>query len=174
MAEEKKEGWLNWLAVTTIIFSACATLATFKGGGLSTRAILAQSSASDTWAYYQAKSIKEHSFELQRESLQLQSIGTKGEQAEAYKAKIADYDKEIARYQDEKKKIEAEAKAFEAIRNDAQKTGGNFGLAIPFLQVAIMLSALSALMKKQFIWAVGAVLGLVGLVYFANGFLLFF
>ena len=32
MAEEKKEQWLNYLALTTVIFAVCATLATFKGG----------------------------------------------------------------------------------------------------------------------------------------------
>ena len=52
MAEEKKEGWLNLLALTTVILAVCATLATFKGGGHSTKAVLSQSQASDQWAYY--------------------------------------------------------------------------------------------------------------------------
>ena len=30
MAEEKKEQWLNYLALTTVIFAVCATLATLK------------------------------------------------------------------------------------------------------------------------------------------------
>ncbi len=29
MAEEKKEGWLNYLALTTVILAVCATLSTF-------------------------------------------------------------------------------------------------------------------------------------------------
>ena len=28
MAEEKKEKWLNYLALTTVIFAVCATLST--------------------------------------------------------------------------------------------------------------------------------------------------
>lgn len=51
MAEEKKERWLNYLALTTVIFAVCATLSTFKGGGFSTRSVLAQSQASDQWAW---------------------------------------------------------------------------------------------------------------------------
>jgi len=43
MAEEKKEPWLNYLALTTVIFAVCATLSTFKGGGFSTRSVLNQS-----------------------------------------------------------------------------------------------------------------------------------
>jgi hypothetical protein len=58
MAEEKKEPWLNYLALTTVVFAVCATLSTFKGGGFSTRSVLNQSYAADQWAYYQAKSIK--------------------------------------------------------------------------------------------------------------------
>jgi Domain of unknown function (DUF4337) len=58
MAEEKKEPWLNYLALTTVILAVCATLSTFKGGGFSTRSVLSQTQASDQWAFYQAKSIK--------------------------------------------------------------------------------------------------------------------
>ena len=45
MADEKKEPWLNLLALTTVILAVCATLATFKGGGHSTRSVLRQSQA---------------------------------------------------------------------------------------------------------------------------------
>ncbi len=67
MAEEKKERWLSYLALTTVIFAVCATLSTFKGGGFSTKSVLAQTQASDQWAYYQSKSIKSYLYELQKE-----------------------------------------------------------------------------------------------------------
>ena len=41
MAEEPKEKWLNYLALTTVILAVCATLSTFKGGSYSTRSVLA-------------------------------------------------------------------------------------------------------------------------------------
>lgn len=47
VAEEKKEPWLNYLALMTVMLAVCATLAIFKGGGSSTRSVLAQSQASD-------------------------------------------------------------------------------------------------------------------------------
>ncbi len=65
MADDKKEPWLNLLALTTVILAVCATLATFKGGGYSTRTVLSQSLASDQWAYYQAKGIKFNLYELE-------------------------------------------------------------------------------------------------------------
>ena len=72
MAEEKKEPWLNYLALTTVILAVCVTLSTFKGGVYSTRSVLAQAQASDYWAYYQAKSIKGYLYEIQREKLELE------------------------------------------------------------------------------------------------------
>lgn len=56
MTEEKKEKWLNYLALTTVIFAVFATLATFNGGKFSTRAILNQNKASSKWSHYQSKS----------------------------------------------------------------------------------------------------------------------
>ncbi|MBI4843692.1 MAG: DUF4337 family protein, partial [Nitrospirae bacterium] len=72
MAEEKKESWLNYLALMTVLLAVCATLSTFKGGGFSTRSVLAQSQASDQWAYYQSKSIKSYMYEMQKEKLELE------------------------------------------------------------------------------------------------------
>ena len=71
MAEEKKETWLNYLALTTVIFAVCATLSTFKGGGYSTRSVMSQSQASDQWAFFQAKSIKAYMYQMQKENLEL-------------------------------------------------------------------------------------------------------
>ena len=65
MSDEKKEPWLNLLALTTVILAVCATLATFRGGGYSTRTVLSQSHASDQWAYYQAKGIKGNLYEVE-------------------------------------------------------------------------------------------------------------
>jgi hypothetical protein len=168
MAEEVKANWLNWLAITTIIFSASATLSTFKGGGFSTKSILAQANASDTWAYYQSKSIKQHTYQMQVDALELQLLTVQGSAADAYKNKIEDYKKEVQRYDSEKAKAKSDAEAFEKLRTDYQTKSGGFGMAVVYLQVAIMFSALAALLKKKYIWFIGMAVGSVGLVYFVD------
>jgi hypothetical protein len=178
MAEEKKEPWLNYLALTTVVLAVCATLATFKGGGFSTRSVMSQTQASDQWAFYQAKSIKGYIYEMQKDKLELElkMLGARAPQAavEEYGKKIEEYGKKVAKYEGEKAEIQKEAKKFEGIRNDAQKHGQAFGIAVIFLQIAILLSSIAALIRKKYIWVIGMVVGVAGVVCFANGFFLFF
>jgi hypothetical protein len=177
MAEEKKEKWLNYLALTTVIFAVCATLSTFKGGGFSTRSVLAQTQASDQWSYYQAKSIKGYIYETQKEKLELDLRSSGGRMAkplvQEYEQKVDSYAKKIKKYEEEKKQIEADARKFEAVKEDAQRHAQIFGMAVIFLQIAILLSSIAALLKKKIVWVLGLAVGVVGLVYFADGFLLF-
>jgi hypothetical protein len=178
MAEEQKENWLNYLALTTVILAVCATLSTFKGAGYSTRSVLSQTQAANQWSYYQSKSIKGYLYENQKESMELELKKDKTKLPKAllseYEQKIVAYDQKLKRYDEEKIAISKEAKKLESIRDEAQKHSQVFGLAVIFLQIAILLSSIAALLKKRYVWVLGMSTGIVGLVYFANGFLLFF
>ena len=177
MADEKKEPWLNYLALTTIIFAVAATLSTFKGGGYYTRSMLSQEQASNKWAYYQSKSIKSYIYETQKDQFELSILRltkTEAGAKEAYEKKIADYDKSIKRYEKEKGDIKKDAEKLEIQRDEAKKHSNEFGMAVIFLQISILLSSIAALIKRKYIWYLATATGAVGLLYFANGFLLFF
>ena len=177
MADEKKDPWLNYLALSTVILAVCATLSTFKGGGYSTRSVMSQAQASDQWAYFQSKSIKSYIYEMQKDKLDLEmkAAGTKfpSTVVEAYTKRLADYGQKISKYDAEKTEIQKEAKKFESIRNDAQRHSQIFGIAVIYLQIAILLSSIAALIKKKPVWFLGVGIGLIGIIYFANGFFLF-
>jgi Domain of unknown function (DUF4337) len=176
MAEEKKEPWLNYLALTTVIFAVCATLSTLKGGGFSTRSVMSQSEASNQWAYYQAKSIKGYVYELQKEKFEMDLKTNKGMShalATDYDKRIAAYKEKIDRYEREKQEIKKNAEDLEKRRDDAQTHSGAFGMAAMFLQIAILLSSIAALMKRKLLWLIGMGAGVFGLLYFFNGFFLF-
>ncbi|WP_018152758.1 DUF4337 domain-containing protein [Leeia oryzae] len=177
MSDDKKEPWLNFLALTTVIFAVCATLSTFKGGGYSTRSVISQAQASDQWAYYQAKSIRETLYKIQRQNLTLTRNDLASQHGAPdlsnYDAAIAEADKTMNRYKDEKDTIQKDAKALEAKRDDAQRHGQPFGLAVIFFQVAILLSSIAGLFKQKSLWYLALPVGGVGLVYFFNGFWLF-
>ncbi len=176
MAEDKKESWLNQMALATVILAVCATLSTFKGGSYSTLSVISQTMASDQWAFYQAKSTKQHLFELQVESYRLQAMALPaGNPARlAYETQISAYETEIERYKKEKKEIEAKARELEKQRDDARLHGRPFGTAVLFLQVAILLNSVAGLIKTRRIWWAAIPTGLVGLTFFVDGFVLVF
>ena len=175
--EDKKDPWLNWLALTTVIFAVCATLSTFKRGGYSTRSVISQAQASDQWAYYQAKSIKANLYQIQRERLQLEFDTLPADAAaskrSAYQAKLDEYSSKIKKYDSEKEQIQQAAHDLEAKRDDAQRHGQPMGVAVIFLQIAILLSSVAGLFKRRELWFCALPLGALGMVFFANDFWLF-
>ncbi len=174
MAEDKSP-WMNWMALTTVIMAVCATLATGKSGGFSTHAVLEQSQASDQWAYYQAKGVKENlnALEIERIHLRLDSEVLTVAEQRALTAYLQKIEARKNKYALQKKQISAKALALEAERDKAQNKGKPFGQATVILQIAIMLSSIAGLLKKKWLWGVGVLTGIVGAVMFLNGFLLF-
>lgn len=177
MAEDKKEPWLNYLALSTVIFAVCATLSTFKGGGYSTRSVLSQAQASDQWAFFQAKSIKENLYQLQIEKVKLEATldaNAPAAKVAAYKEAISGYEKKVDKYDKEKGEIQQKASDLEKQRDEAKKHGEPFGLAVILLQISILISSISALLKRKLLWYLALPVGLLGIVFFADGFLLFY
>ncbi len=175
-SEDKKEPWMNYLALTTVVFAVCATLATFKGGGYSTKSVISQAQASDQWAYYQAKAVKGYLYELEKEKLELEQAtqNLNPELNDRYTKAITHAQEHIDKYEKEKLDIQATAKGFEQERDLAQLHSHPLGIAVIFLQVAILICSIAGLFKRKILWQVAMPLGLLGIVYFFNGFFLFF
>jgi hypothetical protein len=174
---EKKETWLSYLALITVILALGSTLSTLRVGSFSSRSILKQTQASNQWSYYQSKSIKSYLYEIQKEELEL-DLDTMGQTAsrdvaEKLEKRMNSYSEKIKRYDDEKKEIMNEAKKLETERDVATRHSQAFGLAVILLQLAILLSSIAALMKKKSVWALGLMLGALGAVAFVNGYWLF-
>ncbi len=174
MADDKKEHWLNYLALTTVILAVCATLSTFRGSSYSTRTVISQNKASNQWAYYQSKSIKGYLYELQKDAFEidLTALTGKGEsnQAAAYNSKMAEYDSSITRYEKEKAQIQDDARKYEEERDHNQRHSQVFGIAVIYLQIAILLSSIAAVLKKKMVWLGGLLVGAVGIGYFLFAF----
>jgi hypothetical protein len=178
MAEEKKEKWLTYLAITTVLVAVAATLSTFKGSGFSNKRLLNQTKASDQWAFFQSKSIKSYIYDMRCENLALQMElleKQKGNEqiVTKYKEKIEDYKQKVKKYEEEKADIKKEAESFESQGDECKKHSDKFGIAVIFLQISILLSSIATLSKKKFVWICSLVLGVVGILYFINGFFVF-
>ena len=175
MAAETQERWLKWVALTTTILAVCAAIGSLKGGGYSTQVQLMTTQESNQWSYYQAKSIKLHLSEMERDLLNIELLRNELPVVQnKIQIKIKALEDNISRYNKEKDAIKAQADDLTRQQAVFKRHGGNFGLAVMFFQIAIMLSAIGSLLKQKSAWVCGLVIGVAGLVYFINGFFLIF
>ncbi len=175
MAEENKAKWLGLVPVTTVVIAVCATLSTFKGAGYSNKSVLSQTKASDQWAYYQSKSIKQYLCEMQKENLELSMVKQKDSAySHDLSMRISAYDDKIKKYGKEKDDITKVAKGLEDDQKESKRHSEGFGRAVIFLQLSILLSTIAVLVKKRMLWFISLALGVAGIIYFVDGFYLFF
>ena len=150
------------------IFALLLAVNTWYGGKLSSTVMNNTIKASDTYAFYQAKSLKQA---LAEQNLyEAQKNGDKA-RAEEMSKKIDKYENEP---NDGKKALLAKAEALEAERNDAKTRSPWIGYASTAYQLSIVLLSASILaVSMALFWGSFAVAGL-GLVLSLNGLFLFF
>lgn len=179
-ASESEAHWLvSAVAVTVAVLAVLAAYASFAGGravhdslASLTEAALLQSQASDQWAFYQAKGIKRHVFEVQRDVLRLG--GTK-----AGAALAARYNREVSRYTSDQDKISKDAQALERRRDEARHIAErydalheSFGRSVALFQVGIVLCSVAAIVRRRPLWYGGMAAGAAGSVLLVQALLL--
>jgi hypothetical protein len=163
------------VALTTTILAVCAAISSLKGGSFSTKVQLATTDEANKWAFYQAKSLKQNLAVLERAQMEVAALEARTPEgkrtAEAARDRAA---AEARRYEEEKGAIRGEAEVLKREEDQNKGHGAAFGQAVMLLQIAITLSAVSALIKRPAMWWAGLVCGVAGLIYMVNGFFLFF
>jgi hypothetical protein len=154
----------TFISITTVFLAVCATWTSFKESGYSTRMVLMQSQASDQWAYYQAKGIKETTLQGQRDMIELTMSQTIN--ADLYHKTLVQYDNEVAKYRQDKNDITVEAKRLESERDIAQNYSNHLGQALMFMQMGILLSSLAAINQVAYYWYLGLGAGGIGIIMF--------
>ena len=132
-----------------------------------------QALAGNAWAYFQAKSIKEHSFELQKDLLLAQLTHVPNIAKPHYDERVQKCTKEVWRDKKEKNEIEKDAKSYETVRDDALKRKDQFANSTTILQVAIMIASVGLVIKRAAMWGLSLLLGVLGIAFYTNGYLSF-
>jgi hypothetical protein len=140
--------------------------------------LLAQQEASNQWAFYQAKNVREYLYRIENDRLETQLVERgdtmKPAALKRYKSEIQKVSAEEARLSKDKQVILVEAKKQEHERdvNRAKDPYFDFGEAL--LQIAIVMSSVSiiATSRPVFIFSIGA--AVLGSLVTLNGFLLLF
>ena len=188
-AEHAHEDRFNRRAALLIaVMAAVLAVGGLGGGNAPDDMIISNIRASDTWAFYQAKNVRQTAYEIEVAELRSRLPGALGAQREELEARIADFDTTIARYDDEpdpeapddplrgegKKQLMAQAQAFEEARDVAAAKDDNFDYAEVALQLALVLGSVAILAGNRAILTLSGVLGAIGAALTLNGFLLLF
>jgi hypothetical protein len=163
--EHEASTLLRTVALTTAVFAAFAAITALQAGGtanealvLKTEAARLQSEASDQWAYYQAKGLKNAISEASNAAWL--AAGKEPPVERAGNAK---------RFADDQARSKARAEELEKQRDEKSSEADHlmhrhhfFAEAVALLQVAIALGAVAALTRKRVVWVGSVLLGLAG------------
>jgi hypothetical protein len=159
-AEEEKEKWILYVALSTAFMAVLAAVAGLLAGHHANEALIERVKASDQWNYYQAKNLKSEIASNSDKIIHALSPG---------KSVVQDNSQLIARY--EKEKVEIKKKAEEAEKSSEWHLSRHVPLAtaVTSFQIAIAISAIAILTKRKKLWYGGILLTLIGVVFLILG-----
>ena len=152
------------------------------GGGNATKEMINSNiQASDTYAFYQAKTIRQTSTQLAADSLETVLLTQPDLSANAraqIQSRIDGYNATIARYESEpstgegKRELLQTAQTYTDRRDRAAKQDPNFDYAQALYQIAIVLGSVSIVATSRRLLLVAVALGVVATLLMLNGFFL--
>ena len=187
---EATEKFRNMAALTIAIMAMLLAIGSLGGGNATDDMIHGNIKASDTWAFYQAKNVRQTQYRLAADRLELELAdpSLNATARAAAQAQLTKYRETITRYDNEpdpnapsdslrgegKKQLAAQARSYEAVRERASEQDGNFDYSEVFLQLAIVLGSVAILSSSRAVLTMSLVLGGIGAVLMINGFVLLF
>ena len=178
LEELRAKKFTKRVALATAIFAVVLAIASLGGNKAMKEMLLAQQQASDQWAFYQAKVIREHLYRSQKLRLEIDLIERgsvmKSEVKERVEGMLKKLTDEEARYNAEKKEIEKEAKKLEHERDVNRGKDPYFEYGEVLLQIAIVMASISILSGSRPVLYFALVGAVLGALFSLNGFFLIF
>lgn len=178
LEEMRGKTFARRVALVTAIFAVILAISSLGGNNAMKEMLLAQQQASDQWAFYQAKAIREHIYRGQKIRLEAELMergaAIKPEVRHHYESMLKKMDEEETRYAKEKKEIEQEAKKLEHERDINRSRDPYFDYAEALLQISIVMASISILAVSRPVFYFAIVLASIGSLMTVNGFLLIF
>ncbi len=176
LEEKKGKTFTRRVALVTAVYAVVLAISSLGGGNATKDMMLAQQEAADKWAYYQAKNIRSYEARLQRLRLELDLAERGGSMTEEVRQKadvlLAQLAENEERYDREKEDIKKEAREAEKDRDRNRTKDPYFDYAAVMLQIAIVMSSISILSSSRHLFALSAVLAVLGTSLSLWGFLL--
>jgi hypothetical protein len=150
-------------AITAALLAVCAAVGSLLSGHAANQAILEQSQATDQWAYFQAKSTKQHIYEADK-SVVAALAKLQGIDPARLDEQLKAFQQEADRYKGEKAAIEKAAKEKEAHSKHEFDKHHDFALGVAAFQVGIVLASISILVRSRWLYIGSLVAGGVGVI----------
>jgi hypothetical protein len=179
------ETFRNRAALLIAVLAAVLAVGGLGGGNATDDMVASNIKASDTWAFYQAKNVRQTLYEIEAGKLNsaLAAGTVPAAERPAAEARLKEYEATIARYDSEpdpkdptkgegKKELSAQARAYEAAFDEASRRDNAFDLAEVLLQLALVLGSVAILAVNRWILGLSLALGIAGSLLTLNGFLL--
>jgi hypothetical protein len=176
LEELREKSFTRRTALVTALYAVCLAIVSLGGNNAGKEMSLAQQQASDQWAFYQAKAMREQLYHIERLRLEDDLAERADGLAPAVRARkdafLAKVGTEEKRYETEKKEIEEKARELEHERDKNAAKDPYFDFGEVLLQIAIVLASMSILTHARPIFHASLVAALAGLGLGLNGFLL--
>jgi hypothetical protein len=153
------------VSLTMAVLAVLVAVAALLGHRAHTEEVVQQAKASDRWAYYQAKNIREHEDEL------FSGIAgvVPGTDAAAISKFRERYSQEAERYKQEKEKIKEEAEELDREVAREGRRADRYDLAEVFLEIGLVITSITLLSGKRIFWYLGMVMSVVGVAVAITG-----
>jgi hypothetical protein len=178
------------VAIVIALMAMLLAITSLGGGNAAEEVANNNIHASDTWAFYQAKSIRQTDMRLAADGLEAQLRTNPGMPQEArdfIQSKVEEYRRTADRYESEpdrddpdnplkgegRKQLTARARDYEARREAAQRQDPNFDFAEALFQIAIVLASVSILAGSRKLLLVAISVGALATLLMLNGYFLF-
>ena len=174
--------WFRRLTAIYVGVAAMLLAIAALGGAEATKEMLNSNiQSSDTYAFYQAKNIRQTLYQTSAAQLELLAAGAAA-LSDSDKAKAAElikrYRETVTRYESEpetkegKKELMAKAKEWDHKRDHAAAKIPNFEYAEAAFQIAIVLGSVAIVAASPALLGVSGVLAVCGILLTLNGYLL--
>lgn len=158
---EAKDPFEKKVAISIALIAVLLSYISMRGDNAKTDAVIETNKAANTWARYQAKSLKQNI-----KQMEIDMIALNASTAPSAAEKSKELGDEVERYEKEMKNLFSEGKEHEAAAEKGQQMNDRCDLSGLFLQIGIVIASVAILSGQRLFWYASLALGVVGAVKF--------
>jgi len=153
------------VSLTMAVLAVCVAVVSLLGHRAHTEEVIMQAKASDQWAYYQAKNIREHEDVLFADMATVVASTDAAAMAKVHEK----YGQEAERYKHDKDEIQEKARDLDREVAVETRRADRYDLAEVFLEIGLVITSITLLSGRRIFWHLGIVLSVIGVVVAVTG-----